>query len=150
MTGSPLIADAISCSYGQKAVVEDVSLTLNPGEVTVLLGASGAGKSTLLRIFAGLEAPRAGEIRSSNFVLSSPTVTVPAEDRRIGLIFQDFALFPHMSACENVRFGLMDLSKADGRDVADTWLQRVGLGHRSAAFPHELSGGEQQRVAIAR
>ena len=150
MTGASLIAANISRVYDGAPVVDGVDLTLAPGRVTALLGPSGAGKSTLLRILAGLERPDGGEVRMSTAVLSSTRQMVPAEDRRIGLIFQDFALFPHLSAEDNVRFGLDHLPKPDGRALARQWLQRVGLGARAEAYPHQLSGGEQQRVAIAR
>ena len=130
--------------------VSEASLTLDPGKVTALLGGSGAGKSTLLRLFAGLEPVDAGEIRLSETVLSSTNKTVPAEKRRIGLVFQDFALFPHMTALQNVRFGLKRLPRPERTPVAENWLNRLGLQARINAYPHELSGGEQQRVAIAR
>ncbi len=145
-----LSAHGVTRRYGDLSVVEDVSLSLKPGAITALLGGSGAGKSTLLRLFAGLEPVDAGEIRLGDDVLSTPGRTVPAEKRRIGLIFQDFALFPHLTAAQNVAFGLKHLGKAAAREAAAEWLARLGLSGRADAYPHELSGGEQQRVAIAR
>lgn len=145
-----LSAHGVTRRYGDHSVVEDVSLSLEPGAITALLGGSGAGKSTLLRLFAGLEPVDAGEIRLGDEILSAPGRTIPAEKRRIGLIFQDFALFPHLTAAQNVAFGLKHLGKTAAREVAAEWLARLGLAGRSDAFPHELSGGEQQRVAIAR
>ncbi len=145
-----LIASSISRRYRGLAAVNDVSLTLEPGAVTALLGSSGAGKSTLLRLLAGLEPLDAGEIRSGETLLSSQRKTVAPENRRIGLIFQDFALFPHMNALENARFGLAALPRAEGERQARDWLVQLGLESRLNAYPHELSGGEQQRVAIAR
>ncbi|MFN7056802.1 ABC transporter ATP-binding protein [Hyphomonas sp.] len=147
---APLIASGVTRRYGVRAVVEDVSLTLPPGEITALLGASGAGKSTLLRLFAGFEPVEAGEIRLGEAVLSAPGRTVASEKRRIGLVFQDFALFPHLTAARNVAFGLKHLGKAEAKARALDWLARFGLSARANAYPHELSGGEQQRVAIAR
>ena len=145
-----LIATHVTRRYGPTAVVEGVSLDLEPGDITALLGGSGAGKSTLLRLFAGLEPLDEGEIRLGGQLLSRPGKTVPAEKRRIGLIFQDFALFPHLTAAQNVAFGLKSRGKEAARTIAAEWLERLGLTGRADAFPHELSGGEQQRVAIAR
>ena len=113
-----LSAHGVTRRYGDLSVVEDVSLSLKPGAITALLGGSGAGKSTLLRLFAGLEPVDAGEIRLGDDVLSTPGRTVPAEKRRIGLIFQDFALFPHLTAAQNVAFGLKHLGKAAAREAA--------------------------------
>ena len=145
-----LTATNVTRRYGPTAVVEGVSLTLEPGNITALLGGSGAGKSTLLRLFAGLEPLDGGEIRLGDELLSAPGKTVPAEKRRIGLIFQDFALFPHLTAAQNVAFGLKSRGKEAARLLAAEWLERLGLTDRAGAYPHELSGGEQQRVAIAR
>lgn len=145
-----LSAQEVTRRYGDRAVVDRVSLSLPSGQITALLGGSGAGKSTLLRLFAGLEGVDEGEIRIGETLLSAPGRTVPAEKRRIGLIFQDFALFPHLTAARNVAFGLKHLPKAEAASRAQAWLARLGLEPRADAFPHELSGGEQQRVAIAR
>jgi iron(III) transport system ATP-binding protein len=145
-----LTATNVTRRYGLTAVVEDVSLDLEPGYITALLGGSGAGKSTLLRLFAGLEPVDSGEIRLGDDLLSAAGKTVRAEKRRIGLIFQDFALFPHLTAAQNVAFGLKSRGKEAARAIAAEWLERLGLTGRADAFPHELSGGEQQRVAIAR
>ena len=145
-----LTARNVSRRYGVSTVVNGVSLDLEPGKITALLGGSGAGKSTLLRLFAGLEPLDEGEIRLGDQMLSAPGTTVPAEKRRIGLIFQDFALFPHLTAAQNVAFGLKSRGKAAARTIAAEWLARLGLTGRADAYPHELSGGEQQRVAIAR
>lgn len=147
---APLIALGVTRRYGEGAVVQGVSLTLPPGQITALLGSSGAGKSTLLRLFAGFEGVDEGEIRLGDERLSAPGRTVPAERRRIGLIFQDFALFPHLTAARNVAFGLKHLPKAEAAARAAAWLDRLGLTPRAGAYPHELSGGEQQRIAIAR
>ncbi len=145
-----LEALGVTRRYGPRAVVEDVSLSLAPGEITALLGGSGAGKSTLLRLLAGLEPLEAGQIRLGTRILSEPGRTVPPEQRRIGLIFQDFALFPHLNAARNVGFGLKHLPREEAAARIDHWIGLLGLADRSGAYPHELSGGEQQRVAIAR
>jgi iron(III) transport system ATP-binding protein len=149
-TPPPLSAHAVSRVYDGLAVVSDVSLDLQPGAITALLGGSGAGKSTLLRLFAGLEPVDAGEIRLGDDILSRPGRTHPPEKRHIGLIFQDFALFPHLTTLQNIAFGLVHLPRDEARAVAAQWLSRLGLAARTSAYPHELSGGEQQRVAIAR
>jgi len=145
-----LIAEGVSRAYDGKRVVDAVSLELKPGAITALLGGSGAGKSTLLRLFAGLEPVDTGEIRLGGEILSSTKRTVPSNKRRVGLIFQDFALFPHLTALQNVAFGLKPLGKEAAKAAAIDWLGRLGLTARADAYPHELSGGEQQRVAIAR
>ncbi|MEZ6011430.1 MAG: ABC transporter ATP-binding protein [Hyphomonas sp.] len=145
-----LSAIGVSRAYHGVRVVDSVSLDLKPGAITALLGGSGAGKSTLLRLFAGLEAVDEGEIRLGDRVLSSMTQTLAPDKRRIGLIFQDFALFPHLTAAQNVAFGLKPLGKEAAKVEAAAWLARLGLTSRADAYPHELSGGEQQRVAIAR
>ena len=149
-TLEPIHARSVTRRYDGGAVVDAASLTLEPGKITALLGQSGAGKSTLLRLFAGLEPVDGGEILHGDKVVSSLSKHVPAEDRKIGLIFQDFALFPHLNAIDNVGFGLSGQSKAERRKAAFHWLDRLGLAHRAKAFPHALSGGEQQRVSIAR
>ncbi|MEO1568902.1 MAG: ABC transporter ATP-binding protein [Pseudomonadota bacterium] len=150
MTAAALIAETVTKRFGSLAVVHDASLRLEPATLTALLGASGAGKSTLLRVLAGLEPLDAGQVRIGETVLSRPGMTVPAERRRTGLIFQDYALFPHLTALQNVAFGLTGKTRTEAAAIAATWLDRLSLTHRAKAFPHQLSGGEQQRVAIAR
>jgi len=137
-------------AYNGAWALDDVSLTAPEGKVLALLGASGSGKSTILRLIAGLEAPDAGEIAIGNEIVSAPGRLTPTEQRRVGMVFQDFSLFPHLNAGANVAFGLDKLSRAERDAQALHWLDRVGLKHRADAFPHELSGGEQQRVALAR
>jgi len=136
-------------AYGRAVAVEDASLTLNPGRLTCLLGPSGCGKSTLLRLIAGLEPVDAGEIVAGGQVLSSPGRHVPPERRDVGLVFQDYALFPHLTVADNVGFGLK-APRAERRAAALALLRRVRLEHRADAWPQALSGGEQQRVALVR
>lgn len=146
----PLICKGLTKTYDGRNVVSDVSLTLPPGQIVVLLGPSGAGKTTLLRLLAGMERPDHGNIQNGDTVLADASRNVPIEKRRIGLIFQDFALFPHLNVTRNITFGLRHLKPENRRDIAEEWLRKLSLQHRREAFPHELSGGEQQRVAIAR
>ncbi|MBY0564677.1 MAG: ABC transporter ATP-binding protein [Hyphomonadaceae bacterium] len=144
-----VIRDVRRC-YGLAHALDGVSFTADAGKVLALLGPSGSGKSTVLRLIAGLEPVDAGSIRVGDELLSSPQHTLPAEARRIGVVFQDYALFPHLTAAENVAFGLAGLPRTEREQSALNWLDRVGLKRRAGAYPHELSGGEQQRVALAR
>ena len=146
-----LAFDNISHRYdAHREVLSNISLTAEPGEVLCLLGPSGSGKSTLLRIAAGIEPQSSGRVLLNDREIAGPNVFMPPEKRSIGLMFQDFALFPHMTILDNVRFGLTALSSEDAKLEAFTALGRVGLERHSSAFPHVLSGGEQQRVALAR
>ncbi|XDA96760.1 ABC transporter ATP-binding protein [Sulfitobacter sp. LCG007] len=133
-----------------RAVVNDVSLEIQPGQVTCLLGPSGCGKSTTLRMIAGVEMQDSGEIWVDGRLVCDTVHRVPPERREIGLMFQDFALFPHLSVAENVAFGLRSGSKAERRARVAELLERVHMGRFIDSYPHELSGGEQQRVALAR
>ncbi len=144
-----LTLDGVRKLYGAKAAVDRVSLTLEAGKITCLLGPSGCGKSTLLRLIAGLE-PLDGGTVSTDHILSGPRSHLPPEKRDIGFVFQDYALFPHMSVEDNVAFGLKRLSPAERQKRALLQLQRVHLADRAKAFPQALSGGEQQRIALAR
>ncbi|MGY9048338.1 ABC transporter ATPase [Puniceibacterium antarcticum] len=132
-----------------KAVVDDVSLSILPGHVTCLLGPSGCGKSTTLRMIAGVDMQDSGQIYVDGQLICDTQFRVPPERRSIGLMFQDFALFPHLSVGDNVAFGLSG-TKAEKRKRVTELLERVGLLHFIDDYPHELSGGEQQRVALAR
>jgi len=137
-------------AYNGAWALDDVSLTAPQGKVLALLGPSGSGKSTILRLIAGLETPDAGEIAIGNEIVSAPGRVLPTEQRRVGMVFQDYSLFPHLTAGANVAFGLDKVGRAERDAQALHWLDRVGLKHRAGAYPHELSGGEQQRVALAR
>ena len=147
---SSVILTRVRRAYAGVAALDDVSLTAPDGRVLALLGPSGSGKSTILRLVAGLEPVDVGEVRIGDEVVSAPGRTLPAEQRRIGMVFQDYALFPHLTAAANVAFGLDKLARAERETEAFRWLDRVGLKSRARAYPHELSGGEQQRVAVAR
>ena len=135
--------------YDGRQVVRDISLRLDAGEVACLLGPSGCGKSTTLRIAAGVEEQSAGKILIDGQLISGEGVHYAPEERGIGMMFQDFALFPHLTVAQNVGFGLKGGTKANKRSVGDL-LSRVGLGNFGDRYPHELSGGEQQRVALIR
>lgn len=135
--------------FGGARVVDDVSLTIQPGQVTCLLGPSGCGKSTTLRMIAGVDRQDSGEIWVDGALICGPQHTLPAEQRGIGLMFQDFALFPHLSVADNVAFGLKG-SRAEKRARVEELMGKVGLLRLIDAYPHQLSGGEQQRVALAR
>ncbi len=135
---------------GPRTVVDDFSLSLPAGGIACLLGPSGCGKTTVLRAIAGFEPVRAGTIRLGDHLLSSPTVHLPPEQRRVGMMFQEYALFPHLSAARNVAFGLRRLGRAAREDRTAAMLALVGLADAGERFPHELSGGQQQRIALAR
>ncbi len=135
--------------FGDREVVNDVSLTIEPGQVTCLLGPSGCGKSTTLRMIAGVEMQDSGEIYVDGNLICDTVFRIPPERRQIGLMFQDFALFPHMSVADNVAFGLKG-AKEEKRGRVEELLKKVGLFWAIDKFPHVLSGGEQQRIALAR
>jgi iron(III) transport system ATP-binding protein len=145
-----LTFDNVQRRFGTIEAVRGVSLDIAPGEIVCLLGPSGCGKTTLLRLAAGLERPTGGRILINDIVVASPDIHVRPERRGVGLMFQDFALFPHLTLLENAAFGLKALKKEDARKVAMSALDRVGLAKYADEYPHILSGGEQQRVALAR
>lgn len=153
MTAS-LELDRLSLAYdtprGALRVVDELSLVLPGGHIGCLLGPSGCGKTTVLRAIAGFEPPAGGRILLDGAVLSSTAHCVAPERRRVGMMFQDYALFPHLDVGGNVGFGLRRLPRGDrDRRVAEM-LELVGLAHAADSYPHELSGGQQQRVALAR
>ena len=135
--------------YDNTKVVDAVSLSVLPGQITCLLGPSGCGKSTTLRMIAGVEPQSSGEVWVDGQMISGRGFSEPPEKRYIGLIFQDFALFPHMTVWQNVAFGITKTSD-DIKEKANELLSKVGLTSKCDKFPHELSGGEQQRVALVR
>ena len=145
-----LTAQGLVRRFGGRAVVDDVSLTIAAGQVTCLLGPSGCGKSTTLRMIAGVEMPDAGVVAIDGQTVCGNGAQVPPERRSVGLMFQDFALFPHLSVADNVGFGIVHLPASERRARIGELLERVNLPGFASKFPHELSGGEQQRVALAR
>jgi iron(III) transport system ATP-binding protein len=144
-----LSVSGLTRRYGGRAVVENLSLTVEAGQVVCLLGPSGCGKSTTLRIIAGVDRADGGEVQIDGRPVAGPGLEVPPEARSVGLMFQDFALFPHLSVADNVAFGLTGHRSENLQRVAEL-LERVGLSGFARAYPHELSGGEAQRVALAR
>jgi len=151
----------VSHAYGRQAVVDDLTISLEEGEIGCLLGASGCGKTTVLRLIAGFERPSAGTIRLHGETVASPAGLTPPEKRHIGMVFQDYALFPHLSVGDNVAFGLRSIREksapqgyfrrgAPATRRVEELLGLVGLAGHGGKYPHELSGGQQQRVALAR
>jgi len=143
------VIDAV-VAYDGEPVVRQVSFGLEPGRIGCLLGPSGCGKTTLLRAIAGFELLQSGEIRMRGQVVSHPGWALPPEKRRVGMVFQDFALFPHLRVGENIGFGLRHFSERERRARVRSLLALVGMPEYENDYPHELSGGQQQRVALAR
>jgi len=137
-------------AYGEQEVVRGLSFSLARGAIGCLLGPSGCGKTTVLRCIAGFEGIREGEIRLAGKVVSGPGVMLPPERRRIGMVFQDYALFPHLSVAGNIAFGLHAAPAAERSARVQELAKLVGLSAALDRFPHEISGGQQQRVALAR
>jgi iron(III) transport system ATP-binding protein len=138
-------------SYDKKhPVIKDLTFSIKQGEIAGLLGDSGSGKSTILRLISGLEKPNKGSIKVNNEVYVNKNTFIPAEKRKIGMVFQDYALFPHLTVEKNIAFGLGKMSKNDVKKRVIKMLELVGLTDKATKYPHELSGGEQQRIALAR
>jgi iron(III) transport system ATP-binding protein len=150
MTAPALEFRGVGHAYEGVPVLSDIDMAVGPGEVLSLVGPSGCGKSTLLRLAAGLEPLRAGSIWIEGKLVSGGHVQVAPEDRRLGFVFQDIALFPHLTVVENVAFGLRRRAGPERRSRALAALEQLGLGRFAEAYPHTLSGGQQQRVALAR
>lgn len=150
MREEALAFDAVSHRYGASVAVDGVSLTIGAGEIVCLCGPSGCGKSTLLRIAAGLETLQRGAVRLGGRVVAGQGFSEPPERRGVGLVFQDYALFPHLTILDNVCFGLSKLASAERRRLALAALEQVGMAGHAAKYPHQLSGGQQQRAALAR
>ncbi len=149
--GAPMLRlDGISHTYKHAETFAGLSFSLERGQIGCLLGPSGCGKTTALRCIAGFEPVSAGAIHVNGRLVSSRDFSLPAERRHIGMVFQDYALFPHLDVRGNVAFGLRHLDRAQARRRVDEMLEVVGLQALGQAYPHELSGGQQQRVALAR
>ncbi len=140
----------VSQAYGAREVVKDLSFDLLPGQIGCLLGPSGCGKTTVLRCIAGFEPVAAGHIEIGGETVSSPARLTPPEKRQIGMVFQDYALFPHLTVADNIAFGLGALGKDSRQRRVDELLALTGLLETANKYPHQLSGGQQQRVALAR
>ncbi len=140
----------VSHAYGENKVLDNASLMIPAGELVCLLGSSGSGKTTLLRLAAGLERLQLGKIVIDDKIVADPEVHVPPDHRGIGLMFQDYALFPHLSIIDNVTFGLRGMAKPKAERRAMEMLGRVSMTKYAQSHPHMLSGGQQQRVAMAR
>lgn len=140
----------LSCGYDGHAVVQNISFALAEGEIGCLLGPSGCGKSTVLRALAGFISPMAGQIALRGQPLSTPDRIVPPENRGVGMVFQDYALFPHLSIAANIGFGLHRLNRRDRDQRIEEMLELISLQDMGDCFPSVLSGGQQQRVALAR
>ncbi|HEX5763346.1 MAG TPA: ABC transporter ATP-binding protein [Solirubrobacterales bacterium] len=145
--GTALRLRGLRKSYGEVAAVAGIDLEIEPGATCALLGPSGCGKTTTLRLIAGLETPDEGSVEIGSQTVSTPSRSLPPERRRIGMVFQDYALFPHLDVAGNVGYGL---GRRPDRGTVESMLETVGLGGLGARHPHELSGGQQQRVALAR
>jgi iron(III) transport system ATP-binding protein len=142
--------DGVSKAYAETPVVEGLSLSVHEGELLTLLGPSGCGKTTTLRLIAGLERPTEGTVRIEGESVAGGDAFLPPEERDVGVVFQEFALFPHLTARENVGFGLTDRPDDERERRVEDLLELVGLTDHGEKYPEELSGGQQQRVALAR
>ena len=142
-----LVIDKVSHRFNESAVLDDISLQCDSGKITCLIGPSGCGKTTLLRLVAGLLTLQSGQITLDGESLASPSLLLPPEERSVGMVFQEGALFPHMTVADNIAFGL---PKKGAYENALQWLSRVGLPDFADRYPESLSGGQRQRVALAR
>ncbi|WP_370444365.1 ABC transporter ATP-binding protein [Aliidiomarina celeris] len=140
----------VAVGFDSQLIVNDVSFSLEPGDIGCLLGPSGCGKTTLLRAIAGFESLRSGSIEISMRLVSSQAQHVPPEQRGVGMVFQDFALFPHLTVAQNISFGIRTQTQAEQSARVRQLLEHVGLEGYGPRYPHQLSGGQQQRIALAR
>ncbi len=147
-----LSIDNLSFRYGNAVIpaLDGFSLSMEEGEMVGVAGQSGSGKSTLLRLIAGLERPRTGSIIVDGLTVSSPGIFVPPERRRVGMVFQDYGLFPHLTVSGNISFGLHRLGRLERRRQTEEMLDLIRMPELAKRYPHELSSGQQQRVALAR
>lgn len=148
MSRVAICCQGLSKFFGDVQAVDGVNVALNEGQFLALLGPSGCGKTTTLRLLAGFESPDSGQIEIGQQVVSGPGVFVPPEQRSVGMVFQEYALFPHMNVADNVAYGIK--KRAERKSKVDNALKLVGLADVKARMPYELSGGQQQRVALAR
>ncbi len=142
--------DQLSFGYGAQSIIDRFSFAMSKGELVGLVGRSGCGKSTLLRLIAGLETPSKGSMRISERTVVDERTFVPPEQRGVGMVFQDYALFPHLTAARNIEFGLHRMGRTERAARVQEMIELVKLGGLENRYPHELSGGQQQRVALAR
>lgn len=145
-----LKVDNIACRYEDAEVFSALSFHVNRGEIVSLLGPSGCGKTTALRAIAGFEPITAGQVRLNGHIVAERNAAVPPEKRHIGMVFQDYALFPHLDVAQNIAFGLRHMPRSAQKQQVEHMIEAVGLQGMQARYPHELSGGQQQRVALAR
>ena len=145
-----LEVEKLTVLFDDITIISDVSFQLNKGNIGCLLGPSGCGKTTLLRTIAGFEQPHSGEIRINDQCFSNARILIPVEQRSVGMVFQDFALFPHLTVRDNIAFGLQKSAKQERRERIDEVVQLLEITEFQGKYPHRLSGGQQQRVAIAR
>ena len=146
-----IIFDHVAYSYGNRDVLDDFSFCFTAGKITCLLGPSGSGKTTVLRLIAGFEIPQQGVIKIEEGVVSQPdTIIVPPHKREVGFIFQDLALWPHFTVYENIAFGLNERKMPHNKNIITDMLDVFGISDHLKKYPHQLSGGQKQMVAIAR
>jgi iron(III) transport system ATP-binding protein len=150
MSSTVVYCEGVNKNYPGAPAVRDLNLEVGSGEIVALLGPSGCGKTTTLRLIAGFERPDSGVIRINRRTVAGPGAWVPPEKRGVGMVFQDYALFPHLTVRQNVGFGLNGHKPARTQDTIEHLLQLTGLARLGERYPHELSGGERQRVALAR
>ncbi len=150
MTAPLIQLQALSHHYGERHTFQDVSFSLAKGQIACLLGPSGCGKTTALRCIAGFEPVTSGQIHLAGKLVSSFDFLMPAQQRQIGMVFQDYALFPHLNIANNIGFGLHQWQTTQRKQRVAEMLEIIGLSHLAKSYPHQLSGGQQQRVALAR
>ncbi|MAY03623.1 MAG: hypothetical protein CMQ38_11690 [Gammaproteobacteria bacterium] len=140
----------IACRYGEKVIIPELTFAVGQQQIACLLGPSGCGKTTALRAIAGFEPVFQGQIKLNGSVISEPGNTLVPEKRKVGMVFQDYALFPHMTVRKNIAFGIQDLDSEEKNRIIDRLMEMINLQDHADYYPHQLSGGQQQRVALAR
>lgn len=142
--------NSMAFAYGEDTVLNDISFTIETGQIACLLGPSGCGKSTLLRLIAGFEQPQTGSIHIDQKLVADDSQSIQPQNRQVGMLFQDLALFPHLNVADNIAFGLHQLNKHEQQSRIDDLLKLCRLQNFKSRYPHQLSGGQCQRVALAR